>query len=606
MRHLRNPKTVLEALQKHSTEKGYKFERLYRNLYNPEFYLLAYQNIYANKGSLTKGVDGMTMSGMNMKRINHIIDALKDRSYQPKPARRTYIPKKSGNGLRPLGIPSTEDKLVQEVVRIMLETIYEPTFQNTSHGFRPNRSCHTALTLIQNQFTAVKWFIEGDIKGCFDNIDHHTLVAILRKRIKDEAFIELIWKLLKAGYMEEWCLNQTYSGTPQGSGVSPILANIYMNELDIFIESLKQEFNKGEKRAYNKDYAVTNKELEKHRRYMRNNWEGWTEAERKEAKRKEQQLGEKLRSKPSQNLMDENYKRLVYVRYADDFLIGIIGSRKDAEGVKEKVREFLNDKLKLTLSVEKTFITHGQDKARFLGYDVTINSSTATKKTAKGVKRIYYGRVVLLLPKDKWVGKLKEYDVLEITKDKDGKEVWKPKARNMLMKKEPIEILSLYNAEIRGIYNYYKLARNVSVLNKFRYVMEYSMYKTLAGKYRTKISKIKKRFMVDGVFGIEYETKKGKKRAEFIEASFHHNKKPLFEKVDDLPEYKVDIRPKEVIARFATGKCELCHAGDEPVSICQVKALKDLHGKTDAERYMMRKRRKTIILCDKCREENNL
>ena len=208
----------------------------------------------------------MTMSGMNMKRINHIIDALKDRSYQPKPARRTYIPKKSGNGLRPLGIPSTEDKLVQEVVRIILETIYEPTFQNTSHGFRPKRSCHTALTLIQNQFTAVKWFIEGDIKGCFDNIDHHTLVAILRKRIKDEAFIDLIWKLLKAGYMEEWCLNQTYSGTPQGSGVSPILANIYMNELDIFIESLKQEFNKGEKRAYSKDYAAANKELEKHRR----------------------------------------------------------------------------------------------------------------------------------------------------------------------------------------------------------------------------------------------------------------------------------------------------------------------------------------------------
>lgn len=246
---MRSPSTVLENLQKHAKDKKYQYERIYRNLYNPQFYLLAYQNLYANKGSLTAGVDGTTLSGMNMERINRIIESLKDRSYQPSPAKRQYIPKKSGKGLRPLGIPSSDDKLVQEVVRIILESIYEPTFQNTSHGFRPNRSCHTALCLIQNRFTAVNWFVEGDIKGCFDNIDHHKLVEILKRRIKDEAFIDLIWKLLRAGHMEEWMHQQTYSGTPQGSGVSPLLANIYLNELDVFMSEYKDEFDKGDARA---------------------------------------------------------------------------------------------------------------------------------------------------------------------------------------------------------------------------------------------------------------------------------------------------------------------------------------------------------------------
>ena len=229
---MRSPQAVLETLRKHAQETQYQYERLYRNLYNPQFYLLAYQNLYANKGSMTPGADGKTISGMGMKRIEDLVKKIRDRSYQPHPARRQYIPKKSGNGLRPLGIPSADDKLVQEAVRIILESIYEPNFKQTSHGFRPNRSCHTALAQIQRTFTGVSWFVEGDIKGCFDNIDHHILIGILKRRIKDEAFIDLIWKLLRAGYLEDWMKHQTYSGTPQGSGVSPLLANIYMNEQD--------------------------------------------------------------------------------------------------------------------------------------------------------------------------------------------------------------------------------------------------------------------------------------------------------------------------------------------------------------------------------------
>ncbi len=601
---MRSPSTVLENLQKHAEDKTYQYERLYRNLYNPQFYLLAYQNLYANKGSLTAGVDGTTLSGMNMERINRIIESLKDRSYQPNPAKRQYIPKKSGKGLRPLGIPSSDDKLVQEVVRIILESIYEPTFQNTSHGFRPNRSCHTALSQIQNRFTAVSWFVEGDIKGCFDNIDHHRLVEILKRRIKDEAFIDLIWKLLRAGYMEEWMQQQTYSGTPQGSGVSPLLANIYLNELDVFMSEYKDKFDKGDARAYNKEYCKVTSAIRQHRRHMNRRWNEMSESERKTAKAEEKALSAKQLALPSRNPMDENYRRLVYVRYADDFLIGIIGSRKDAETVKRTVGEFLEDELKLTMSPEKTLVTHGHDKARFLGYEITISRENATRKTAGGIKRLYNGRVVLLVPKEKWVGKLKEYGILEIRQGKDGKERWMPKARNGFLNKEPIDILSLYNAEIRGIYNYYRLAKNVSVLNKFSYVMEYSMYKTLAGKYRTTIGKIKRRYMVDGVFGVEYETKSGTKRAEFYRGGFRRNKTALLGKVDSLPDYKKEARPREVIARFMTGSCELCQSREKPVSIYQVKSLKNLSGETDAERYMIRKRRRTIILCEDCRKKN--
>lgn len=208
---MRSPKIILENLQKHSKEENYKYERLYRNLYNEDFYLQALQNIYANKGAMTPGIDGLTLDGYGKERVERIIHAVKDHSYQPNPVRRQYIKKKNGK-MRPLGISSSDDKLVEEVIKMILESIYEPTFSNYSHGFRPGRSCHTALLQLQQNFTGVKWFVEGDIKSYFDTIDHHSLINILRRRIKDEAFIELIWKFLKAGYMENWEYNATFSG----------------------------------------------------------------------------------------------------------------------------------------------------------------------------------------------------------------------------------------------------------------------------------------------------------------------------------------------------------------------------------------------------------
>ena len=185
-----------------------------------------------------------TADGFSEQYVTAIIEALRTGSYEPKPVRRTYIQKKNGK-LRPLGLPVFADKLVQEAIRMILEAIYEPIFSIYSHGFRPGKSCHTALAMIKHEFTGAKWFIEGDIKGCFDNIDHSTLIGVLNRKIKDARFLNLIRMFLKSGYMEDWDFHETYSGCPQGGIISPILANVYLNELDRYITQLKKEFDHG-------------------------------------------------------------------------------------------------------------------------------------------------------------------------------------------------------------------------------------------------------------------------------------------------------------------------------------------------------------------------
>ena len=256
---MRNPEYVLKSLKNKSEDTNYKYDRLYRNLYNVNFFLKAYGNIYAKEGNMTEGIDSKTIDGMSIKRIEKLIEKLKDEKYVPNPVKRTYIPKKNGKK-RPLGIPSIDDKLVQEVVRMILNEIYENSFSTNSHGFRENRSCHTALKQIKGHYDGARWFVEGDIESFFDNIDHHKLIEILKEKIKDEKFIRLIWKFLRAGYLEQWVYHKTYSGTPQGGILSPLLANIYLDKLDKFIEKYTEKFNKGIKRKLNNDYVnITNK-----------------------------------------------------------------------------------------------------------------------------------------------------------------------------------------------------------------------------------------------------------------------------------------------------------------------------------------------------------
>lgn len=333
---MRSPENVLESLKSKACNKSYKYERLYRNLYNPQFYLLAYQRIQAKPGNMTAGTDGKTIDGMGMARINALIEKMRDFSYQPNPARRTYIPKSNGK-MRPLGIPSFDDKLIQEVVRLILESIYEPTFSDYSHGFRINRSCHTALKYVQKYFTGTKWFVEGDIKGCFDNVDHHVLIAILRKRIADEYFIGLLWKFLKAGYMEDWNYHNTYSGTPQGSIISPILANIYMNELDSYMAEYAEKFNCGNRRKINPAFKKKLDVCRGKEQRLKRNISKMSVEEKEGLIAEIRELRRSLKSIPYSDQMDDSYKRLCYIRYADDFLIGVIGSKEDAEQIKQDV-----------------------------------------------------------------------------------------------------------------------------------------------------------------------------------------------------------------------------------------------------------------------------
>jgi len=602
---MRNPTEVLNSLSEQSRKNPeYRFQRLYRNLYNPEFYMLAYTNIYANGGSMTPGVNGITMDGMSQKRVEHIIASLKNRSYQPNPARRTYIAKQKSSKKRPLGILSGDDKLVQEVIRMILESIYEPTFSKSSHGFRPRRSCHTALLGIQDTFTGAKWFIEGDIKACFDSFDHHVLIALLRKRIDDEAFIVLMWKFLKAGYMEQWEYHKSYAGVPQGSGMSPVLANIYLHELDKFMQHYKASFERNHRRA-NPVYSRLSAKIHYMKQKNTKVWDSLSTEEKQKRAKVLRQMQAELRSIPYRPLQEEGYKSLQYYRYADDFIIGIIGSRRDAEKLKHDLSVFLKETLCLTLSMEKTKITHTADRARFLGYDITVSKNQEVKRKKDGTKqRVYSGVVRLYVPHEKWADKLLSLGAIRIQKDKiTGKEHWRVFHRGKLVNLSDIDILGKVNSEVRGFYNYYSLACNASSLNHFSGLMKYSMLKTFGAKYRCQVKKIKARYVKDGNFTVAYETKSGKKEAVYYNKGVRQKKEPMFDQIDIIDVYKRYDRPNSLVARIRARTCEICGEKCDNIVVHQVRRLKDWKGHTEWEIAMRKRRRKTLVVCPECHEK---
>ncbi len=356
---------ILDRIMRNSRNNREEiFTRLYRYMLRPDLYYLAYNKLYRNKGAATKGVDDGTADGFSEEKINRIIQSLADETYMPKPVRREYIPKKrSSTKKRPLGLPSFTDKLIQEVLRMILEAIYEPTFSDFSHGFRPHRDCHTALKSLKKEFTGVSWFIEGDIKGCFDNIDHHVLVGVISSKIKDARLIKLIWKFLKAGYMEDWKYHSTYSGCPQGGIISPLLSNIYLNELDKFADKIAKEFYKPRDRVRTPEYA----KIQCKKDYAQKLLKTATGQKKVELLKRVKFLKSELRKVPCSSKTDKVMK---YIRYADDFIIGVKGDKADCEHIKRQFSDFISEHLKMELSEEKTLITHSNQYARFLGYDV--------------------------------------------------------------------------------------------------------------------------------------------------------------------------------------------------------------------------------------------
>lgn len=582
---------ILERIAESSkSHPGGVFTRLYRYLLREDIYYTAYKNLYANTGAATKGIDDDMADGFGANYVSDIIESLKNLEYSPKPVRRTYIPKHNGK-LRPLGIPSFRDKLIQDAIRQILEAIYEPIFNEDSHGFRPGRSCHTAFDRIKYGFNGTKWFIEGDIKGCFDNIDHKVLLKILSEKVKDSKLINLIGAFLKAGYMEEWKYFQTYSGTPQGGILSPILANIYLHELDRKVAEIKQRFDSNEPKKYTEEYGRICRRISTLHRKSKNHpdspdREKWI-AEEVELKRQRVKI-------PA---YQDNNKRICYVRYADDFLVGVVGSKEDCVEIKAELKGFLAGELKLELSDEKTKITHSSEPARFLGYDVSVRRSQELKRRSDGVKqRALNGTVMLNAPlRDK----IEEFLINNGygVRTADGRTV--PIAAKGLRNRSDFEIVSTYNSQIRGICNYYRMASNFPKLDYFVYIMEYSCLKTLASKHQTTMAKARGGRRTGKRWGVPYETKTGVKTLIFLNMTdIRKSRKAKLDNVDVVP--KSVSKQNEIKNRLNAGICELCGCDSEPVVVHHVQRLKSLKGKSAWEQKMRSIRRKTLIVCETC------
>jgi len=579
--------TVL-AVYSDRGRRGLPLEGVYRQLFRRDLYLRAYGRIYRNAGAMTPGVTGETVDAMSLAKIDRIIDVLRREAYRWSPARRTYVPKKNGKR-RPLGLPTWSDKLVQEALRLLLEAYYEPQFSDCSHGFRQGRGCHTALQEVTRRWRGVKWFIEGDIKGCYDNIDHQVLLSMLAEDIHDKRFIRLIANMLKAGYLETWRYHATLSGTPQGSIASPILANVYLNRLDRFVEkTLLPTFNRGDQRRTNPAYkALLN-------------------AARKAGDRGDHERAKHLRQQAqamsSRDPNDPDFRRLKYVRYADDTLFGFSGPRSEAEEIKRRISSFLRDALRLELSAEKTLITHARSQAaRFLGFEVV--ALAADHKQDRRGQRCINGAVRLKVPKDVMVARCRPYM-------RKGKAVHRPER----LVDDDFSIVKQYQAEYRGFVQYYRLAMNAHCLRSVYRVMHTSLLGTLAHKHKTKVGTIRRRMhkMVKdrgrNLKALVTEKPRGEGTkplvAMFGGISLAWNKHT---RVVDCPTHIYSGR-SEVVQRLLAEVCEGCGSVEGPCEVHHVRRLADLDRPGQKEKplwvkRMASRRRKTLVTCLRCHHE---
>jgi group II intron reverse transcriptase/maturase len=580
---MQEAETVLAVLRERG-RKGLPCNELYRQMFNKSLYLLAYGNIYSNQGAMTPGACNETADGMSEAKIGEITAAMRGEQYRFAPVRRVYIPKKNGK-LRPLGLPSWSDKLVGEVVRLVLEAYYEPQFSGRSHGFRKGRGCHTALREVQNTWTGTVWFVEGDISDCFGKIDHEILLKILAEKIHDNRFLRLIRNMLKAGYMEDWQYHETLSGTPQGGVVSPLLSNIYLDKLDKYIErELIPQHTRGTRRKVNPQY----RELAARRRAT------LQDGDREQARELEKQM----RALPYGDPMDPGYRRLFYARYADDHLLGLIGPKAEAEEIKTKLAAFLRETLALELNTAKTLITHARTgAARFLGYQITVQHSST--KITNG-RRSVNGRIALRVPRDAITAQCARY-----------RRRGKPWHRSILQNLPDYDIVQTYGAEYRGVANYYLLAQDVWRLNRLRWNAETSMLKTLGAKHKSTVTKMaarhKAKVITDDGPRTCFEARRKREGKPDLVARFggiplKRDRRAVIRDPAPIP----PATPyRELIHRLRRKRCELCEHG-ATVAVHHVAKLASLGkpgpGQPAWAALMARMRRKTLIVCAPCHE----
>jgi group II intron reverse transcriptase/maturase len=589
---MQNANQILQALRKLG-EQRQPLTRIYRCLYSEELFLVAYNKLYRNQGALTPGTENDTVDGMSLRRIRTIIEALRYERFRFRPARRISIPKKHG-GSRPLGLPNFTEKLVQEVLRMLLEAYYEPRFRSSSHGFRPQRGCHSALAHVHQQFQGSSWFIEGDIKGCYDHIDHQVLMDILARDIKDGRVLNLIQRSLDAGILEDWVYHNTYSGTPQGGVLSPLLSNIYLHDLDTFIEdTLIPRYTRGRRRKINRQYAQLGREMSK--------------AKARDDVQTVKRLQQERRTCPSQDTHDPNYRRLSYVRYADDFLLGFIGPKEEAEAIKEAIGTFLRDRLHLTMSAEKTLITHARtEQARFLNYAISINHADdkVAKRTTTGVcVRSINGGVRLGIPQGLIHQKAAKYQ-------RHGKTV----SEKQLTEWSDAWIIDTYQQRFRGLAEYYKFAVDRSDLCLVKHVMEVALVKTLAQKLRISVSTVYQKYRGTCQVGDQdyktlqvcVPTKKGERIFTWGAIPLKTVMPGTATLEDNIPlEYHRGARA-DLIRRLLADTCELC-GSQMNCEVHHVRKLADLKKRWAGRRekpVWVRKmvviRRKTLIVCRRC------
>jgi group II intron reverse transcriptase/maturase len=584
---MQNAETVLDVIRKRGA-RGLPLERLYRQLFNPQLYLMAYGRLSSNQGAMTPGGTGETVDGMSLAKIGVIINALRRERYRWSPVKRVHIPKKSGK-LRPLGLPTWSDKLVAEVVRLLLEAYYDVQFSEHSHGFRPGRGCHTALDEVVRVWKGTHWFIEGDISDCYGSLDHEVMRSRLAEKIHDGRFLRLISHMLKAGYLEDWRWNATLSGAPQGGVASPILSNIYLDRLDQFVEQqLLPEYNHGRLRRRNPAYQTVEYGIQRAKRH------GDREAVRR--------LRRQRRTLPSQDPNDPNYRRLRYVRYADDWLLGFAGPKHEAQESKSRIRAFLRDELTLELSESKTRITHATSQAaRFLGYEV--RAQHADDKLDRRGQRAVNAAIGLFVPKPVIRQRRARYM-------SEGK----PAQRGALLHDDDFTIVAKYQAEYRGLVQYYLLAQDGFRLGKLHWGMETSLLKTLASKHRSTVMKMARKYKAT------IETPEGPRACLQVTVERDGGRKPLVARfggsplrrqrtavLTDVSPVMASTRRNELIHRLLTECCEVCDAQGH-LEVHHVRKLADLNQPGRRERpawmhLMAKRRRKTLVVCRRCHED---
>lgn len=581
-------------------KQGKRINGLFRLMADPYLWVQAYINIYPNKGAVTPGVNGTSLDGMSYKRICNLILAVKNGEYHFSPARRVQIPKSNGKS-RPLGIPEGNDKIVQEVIRMILEKIYEPIFSNNSHGFRHGRSCHTALTQVREKWTGMKWIINMDIKGYFDNIDHEILMALLEKYIDDKRFLTLIRFMLKAGYMEDWKFIESYSGSPQGNHASPILANIYLHELDEFMGNMKTSFWKGKQRTLNPEYHNLSNKIQRRMQRIDNQKKKGNTVLVEDLKREIMDLKRERELLPSALPMDANYRRMEYIRYADDFLIGIIGTKEEAKAVMQKITQFLREYLHLKIAEEKSGVIHASEGTRFLGYDIRTYTSKRTVKVCNHGRhttmRSARERMQLHIPPEKLEKFCKE-------KGYGTYHGYKARHRTRLTNNSEAEIVTMYNGELRGLANYYSLATNAKRdLGMLYGIWQTSLIKTLAAKRKSTVTKVAHSLKRGNKMILVIPNERKEHVIKLFKLEDMKDKVNTYNTVDVPPmSWEITYHRSELIQRLNARKCEYCgKMKNVTFEVHHKRKLSDIkEQKHKWQRIMIARRRKTLVLCEDC------